>query len=138
MKYSIGKDIGIDDVTDFYYTYSSSAYPPEYQRYRFYVEDGQYCFYHEKREGDSWPLREKDITISGTRILSEEEWQRFFEHLAGGTVQKRSEDVVDGDAGPWTYLYWKKDKGKYQEFHFASWGDRIAFEEYCDSLLEQE
>ncbi|MBR4421912.1 MAG: hypothetical protein IKS69_05215, partial [Erysipelotrichaceae bacterium] len=36
MKYSVGKDIGIEDVTDFYYTYSSSAFPPEYQRYRFY------------------------------------------------------------------------------------------------------
>ena len=137
MKYSVGKDIGIEDVTDFYYTYSSSAFPPEYQRYRFYVEDGKHYFYHEKREGDTWPLREDHITICGTRILSDEEWQSFFEHLQGGTVQKRNEDVVDGDAGPWLYLYWKKDQGKYQEFSFASWNDRKAFEEYCIHLTEQ-
>ena len=37
---TVGRDIKIDDITEFYYTYSSSTNPPDYQRYRFYVEDG--------------------------------------------------------------------------------------------------
>ena len=137
-KKTVGKDILSDDITDFYYTYDTSTYPPEFQRYRFYVEDGRYYFYHEKREGDHWPLREEDITISGTKELTQEEWDTFFTYLSGGTVQKRNDDVVDGDAGPWLYLYWKNDHGKVQEFSFVSWGDEKEFEQYCIALKEAQ
>ena len=137
-KKTVGKDILSDDITDFYYTYDTSTYPPEFQRYRFYVEDGRYYFYHEKREGDHWPLREEDITISGTKELTQEEWDTFFTYLSGGTVQKRNDDVVDGDAGPWLYLYWTNDHGKVQEFSFVSWGDEKEFEQYCIALKEAQ
>ena len=62
---TVGADIGQEDVTEFYYTLSSSTDPPRYQRYRFFLEEGRPFFYHEKREGDHWPLRESDITVSG-------------------------------------------------------------------------
>ena len=48
-KKTVGKDILSDDITDFYYTYDTSTYPPEFQRYRFYAEDGRYYFYHETK-----------------------------------------------------------------------------------------
>ncbi|MBR4462865.1 MAG: hypothetical protein IKS51_09825 [Erysipelotrichaceae bacterium] len=134
-KKIVGKDILSDDITEFYYTYDASTYPPDYQRYRFYAEDGRYYFYHEKREGDHWPLREEDITVSGTKELTQEEWNHFFESLCGGIVQNRDDDVVDGDAGPWLYLYWKNDRGKLQEFSFASWEEEKDFEQYCLELM---
>ncbi len=133
---TVGRDIGSEEITDFYYTYSSSTYPPDYQRYRFYAENGQHYFYHEKREGDHWPLTEDDITVSGSKVLSDEEWNRFFGYLSGGTVKNRNEDVVDGDAGPWLYLYWKNDHGTMQEFAFASWNILKEFEQYCIDLMQ--
>lgn len=136
-KKTVGKDVRSEDITDFYYTYSSSTYPPDYQRYRFYVEDGNCYFYHEKREGDHWPLTEEDITLSGTKELSAEEWNEFFAYLAGGMVQNRSDDAIDGDAGPWLYLYWKGDHGTMQEFTFASWEKEKEFEAYCLKMMEQ-
>ena len=69
----VGVDIAAEDITEFFYTYSSSTYPPDYQRYRLYKENGIYKFYHEKREGQDWPLTEAHITISGSVELSEEE-----------------------------------------------------------------
>ncbi|MBQ6560076.1 MAG: hypothetical protein IJL85_04510 [Erysipelotrichaceae bacterium] len=136
-KKTVGKDIKQEDITEFYYTYATSTFPPDYQRYRFYVEDGVHYFYHEKREGEHWPLEEDDITVCGTKELTEEEWNAFFECLSGGTVQKRSDDVVDGDAGPWFYLYWKNDHGDLQEYRFASWDDEKAFEEFCIRLMNR-
>ena len=132
----VGKDIKFDDINDFYFTYSSSTNPPEFQRYRFYKEDDRYYYYHETREGDHWPLTEADITVSGIKELSKEETDRFFEYLKNGTVKAREESTDSGDSGPWMYLYWKNDKGKYQEFSFASYDIQRAYENYCISLKE--
>ena len=137
-KKIVGRDILSGDITDFYYTYDASTYPPDFQRYRFYVEDDRFYFYHEKREGDHWPLTEDDVTVSGSKELSQEEWNAFFEYLSGGTVQKRADDVTDGDAGPWLYLYWKNDRGEIQEFSFASWEKEKEFEQYCIGLMDKQ
>ncbi len=131
---TVGTDVRMDDVTDFYYTYSTSTAPPHYQRYRFYVDGRKYLFYHETREGGGWPQTEKDITESGSRPLSKAEWAEFFECLKGGMVENRKEHLEDGDAGPWLFLYWKDDHGKCQEFFFASPAARFAFEELCARL----
>ena len=45
----VGADIAAEDITEFFYTYSSSTYPPDYQRYRLYKENGKYKFNHQKR-----------------------------------------------------------------------------------------
>ena len=134
---TVGRDIKIDDITEFYYTYSSSTNPPDYQRYRFYVDDGKYMFYHEARKGDHWPLTEDDITVSGKVELTEEQWKAFFELLNNGKVKKREEHLESGDPGPWLYLYWNGDKSKYQKFSFASLAERSAFEELCEELASR-
>ena len=133
----VGTDITIGDVTEFYYTVSTSTNPPHYQRYRFYVEDGKYMFFHEKREGDHWPLTEDDATVTGTVELTEAEWEEFFGCLRGGTVVKRTESLDSGSSGPWLYLYWDGDKSKYQEFSFASLAERAAFKELCEKLASR-
>ena len=66
---TVGTDVKMPDITEFYFTYSSSTYPPEFQRYRFLVKNGAHLFHHEKREGNHWPLTEKDITVTGTKEL---------------------------------------------------------------------
>ena len=48
---SVGKQISKDKFKEFYYTYSTTVNPPEFQRYRFYMEDGKVFFYHEKERG---------------------------------------------------------------------------------------
>ena len=133
----VGTDVKLESVTEFYYTYSTSTDPPQYQRYRFYTEDGKRFFFHEKREGDHWPLTEDDATVAGTVELTEAEWEAFFDCLKGGTVKKREENLDSGRAGPWLYLYWNGDKSKYQEFTFASYGARCDFEELCEGLASR-
>ncbi|MBR5345418.1 MAG: hypothetical protein IK127_06295 [Clostridia bacterium] len=133
---TVGTDVADEDITDFYFTCSTSTYPPEYQRYRFYVEDGKKLFFHEAREGGGWPQAEEDITLSGTVELSEEDWAAFCACLRGGTVRPRSDEVLDGDSGPWTYLYWTGDGGIDQEFSFASYAKAKEFEELCFSLAQ--
>ena len=134
---TVGTDVALSDVTDFYYTYSTSTDPPHYQRYRFYVDGQKYIFYHETREGGGWPQTEKDITDSGSRQLSEAEWAEFFACLKGGTVENRKEHLESGNAGPWLFLYWKGDRSKCQEFTFASPAARFAFEELCVRLKKE-
>ena len=134
----VGKDIKIEDISDFYFTWSGSSYPPDFQRYRFYAEDGKHYFYHETREGDHWPLTEDDVTVSGTKELTEEEWTRFFELLQGSSVRKREDSGESGSNGPWLYLYWKGDRSKYQELSFPSWESRDVFEAYCIQLKETQ
>jgi len=133
----VGTDVKPGDVTEFYYTYSTSTDPPHYQRYRFYTEDGKRYFFHEKREGDHWPLTEDDATVTGTVELTDAEWDTFFDCLKGGTVKKREENLDSGGAGPWLYLYWNGDKSKYQEFTFESYGARRDFEELCQKLASR-
>ncbi|MBQ6660354.1 MAG: hypothetical protein IJM57_02860 [Lachnospiraceae bacterium] len=133
-KRIVGKDVTAEEITDFYFTYSSSTNPPEFQRYRLFVESGQHFFYHETREGDHWPLTEDDITVSGTVLLSEEQWKEFTGLLIGGTVREREDSAESGSSGPWLYLYWKRDRGKYREFSFADRNTENAFEERCVAL----
>ena len=83
---TVGREIRESDITEFYYTLSGSTYPPYYQRYRFYIENGQLWFYHEKREGNRWPLQEEDITVSGKKALSADEKKTWYQCLEGGTV----------------------------------------------------
>ena len=133
----VGTDVTMEDITEFYYTYATSTYPPDYQRYHFYVKDGSYLFYHEKREGRHWPLTEKDVTVSGTKNLSPEEWEIFFSCVNGGKVEKRKEHLESGGSGPWLYLYWKGDKSKIQEYSFANLGKKTSFEEFCVKLARE-
>ena len=135
---TVGTDIVIGEVTEFFYTLSASTYPPHYRRYRFYRENGGAFFYHEKREGDHWPLREEDVTVSGTRELTEAEWSAFFDLIRDGIVKKREEHLEDGDAGPWLYLYWKGDRSEWQEYSFPSRKALSAFEDFCAALAERD
>ena len=132
----VGKNITVEDITKFYYTEASSTNPPNYQRYRFYVDNGKYMFYREKREGNSFPLTEKDISLTDTKELSEQEWSAFCNCIIGGKVSKRTENTESGNSGPWTYLYWKGDRSKYQEYEFESPEKAAEFEEMCKELSE--
>lgn len=133
---TVGKKISVEDITEFYYTEASSTNPPYYQRYRFYVDNGKYVFYREKREGNSFPLTEKDISSTDTKELSEQEWSAFCNCIIGGKVSKRTENTESGNSGPWTYLYWKGDRSKYQEYEFESPEKAAEFEEMCKELSE--
>lgn len=135
---TVGTDIVIGEVKEFFYTLSASTYPPHDQRYRFYRENGGTFFYQEQREGDHWPLREEDVTVSGTRELTEAEWSAFFDLIRDGTVKKREEHLEDGDAGPWLYLYWKGDRLEWQEYSFPSRKALSAFEDFCAALAERD
>ncbi len=134
--YVVGEHIPFDSVTDFYYTISATTFPPHYQRYRFFVEDGEYKFFHETREGDHLPLTESDATVSETIPLNKEQWQAFLDCVAGGTVIARQEHLESGDSGPWLYLYWTGDPGDVQEFEFASVNARFSFEALCEELRD--
>ena len=133
---TVGTEISADDITDFFYTRSTSTDPPFYRQYRFYAEDQKKFFFHETREGGGWPQTEQDITASGTVELTEADWAAFFSCLAGGNADRRSEDILDGDDGPWTYLYWTGDEGEYQEFSFASPEKQLAFENLCSRIVQ--
>ena len=127
----VSQNTYFNGFTDFYYTYDASTNPPHYQRYRFYVEDGKYFFYHETREGGGWPQTEEDITVSGTVELTEEDRNTFFSCLEGGTIKDPNDDLSDGDTGPCTYIY--RGNGQ-EEYEFPSYAARVAFEEYCEGL----
>lgn len=130
----VGKTIKEDDFKEFYYTYSTTVNPPEFQRYRIYTDNGRKMFYHEKREGDKVFLTEEDITVSGKVELTEQEWNTFWDCLSGGTVENRKESVTSGNPGPWLYLYWNGDRNKCQEFTFADAEKKAKFEEFCVKL----
>lgn len=131
---TVGKAVTEDNFTEFYFTYSNTVNPPEFQRYRFYTEDGKKMFYHEKREGDKVFLTEEDITVSGETELTEEEWDTFWNCISGGTVKKEKESTTSGGSGPWLYLYWNGDKNKYREFTFETPEKEGEFEEFCAEL----
>lgn len=132
----VGKKITEDKFKDFYYTYSTTVNPPEFQRYRFYKEDGKNFFYHEKREGNNVFLTEEDITVSGTKELSEDEWETFWNLIDGGSVRKRRENANAGNGGPWLYLYWDGDKDVCQEFTFKEYETVYDFEAFCEELVK--
>ena len=134
---TVGDEIAAADVTEFYYTVAGSTNPPDYQRYRFSVEDGRYLFYHETRAGDHWPLTEADITVSGSKELTAAEWAEFWALLDGGQVRSREDDASAGGSGPWLYLYWQGDRDRYQQFSFADAGRLAAFEDFCRALSEE-
>ena len=128
----------MEDITDFYYTEENINYDAFYQRYRFYVEDGKYYFFHETRErkDDYGPCTEEDTTLTGTIELTEDQWSGFAGLVEGGKVRSREESADAGGSGPWLYLYWKDDKGKYQQFSFASYAKEKEFTEFCLSLIK--
>lgn len=132
---TVGKTIKEEDFKEFYYTYSTTVNPPEYQRYRIFIKNGKRMFYHEKREGDSVFLAEEDITVSVETELSPEEWAIFWRLISGGTVKKRKDNVTSGGSGPWLYLYWNGDLNKYQEYKFADAEKEAEFEEFCAKLV---
>lgn len=132
----VGSDIVFEDIRDFYYTYSTSTYPPEYQRYRFYQENGRKYFFHESRQDGDWPQTEEDVTVNGTLELSEETWAVFCDCLSGGAVKPPSDEILDGDAGPFMVLYLAHDEGENSEFSFASTEKMYRFEELCSTLAE--
>lgn len=134
------RKIPIEDITEFYFTRENINYNAFYQRYRFYTEDGGYLFDYEIREkpGEYGPTAEKDITKNGMLALSAEERETFFSFLKEGTVSARKDSGESGDAGPWTFLYWKNDKGKYQVFDFPSYDTRARFEEFCSALTQKD
>ena len=136
--YVAGVDFAPEEITEFYYTVSTSTFPPHYQRYRFYKEDGAYKFFHETREGDHLPLTETDATVSGTIELSGDQWSDFLVLLVGGKVIERQEHPESGNSGPWLYLYWTGDKGKIQEFSFVSLSTQSDFEALCERLAGNE
>ena len=135
---TVGKNITHEDITEFWYTESSSAYPPDFQRYHFYRENEDWLFYHEKREGNVWPLTEAYITDSGTLVLNEKQKSELFELVDHGTVRKRSENTSAGSGGPWLYLYWKKDRSLEQEFSFESLRKQNDFVLFCEKLKDEE
>jgi len=128
---TVGKTIKEDDFKEFYYTYATTVNPPEFQRYRIYMESGKRMFYHEKREGNKVFLTEEDITVSGETELSAQEWEVFWNCISGGSVKNRKESTDSGQSGPWLYLYWNGDRNKCQEFTFADLERANAFEEFC-------
>ena len=138
QEMTFGADIGEDQFREFYYTFDSSAYPPDWQRYHFSAEDGDLLFHHETRKGTSWPLTEDDIIQAGTFPLSEDEAAAFFSLLDGGTVHAREEHLETGDAGPFLYLYWDGDEGTVQEFSFPDVSARLAFEAFCEDLKARD
>ena len=131
---TVGTEISPETITDFYWTYDAPIDPPVYLRYHFRAADGAYTFTREVREGDHWPLTEADITASDTRTLTEEEWAAFLGLLLGGTVTKPEDNLLDGDAGPWTYIDWAGDQDGYRAFSFPTGDDSLTFEAFCETL----
>lgn len=137
---TVGTDIDVNDITDFYYTEENINYDAYYQRYRFYVEDGRHMFFHETRErrNDYGPCTEEDTTLTGTIELTDDQWGTFTGLVSGGMVRAREESADSGSSGPWLYLYWTGDKGKYQMFSFASYENEKKFEDFCLSLAPKQ
>lgn len=135
-SFAVGKKIQNGDITAFYYTVASSTNPPEYQRYKCFVEDGQYKLFHEKREGDHFPLTEQDATVTGAVTLTDAQWNDFLSTLQGGKVVARSESTDAGSKGPFLYLYWKGDRDKYQAFTFESPEQMQTFVRLCETKVQ--
>lgn len=94
---TVEKAVREDVFQEFYYTYATTVYPPEFRRYRIYTENGKKLFYHETREGDTVFLTEEDITVSGEMELTPAEWETLWGCLSGG---HRGESQGEHDHGP--------------------------------------
>ena len=135
---TVGTDIPAAEITEFYCTTATSTNPAYWRQYRFYMEGEQWRFFHETRQGSQWPLTGADtVTDCGARKLSQQEYEQFAESISGGSVTKRTENADSGSRGPWFYLYWKGDKGKYQQFAFADYTAQQNFEQLCAELAAQ-
>ena len=135
---TVGTDIPAAEITEFYCTTATSTNPAYWRQYRFYMEGEQWWFFHETRQGSHWPLTGADtVTVCGARKLSQQEYEQFAESISGGSVTKRTENADSGSRGPWLYLYWKGDKGKYQQFAFADYTAQQNFEQLCAELAAQ-
>ena len=135
-EYVVGDEVTREQMKEFWFTRSGSTNPPTFQRYEILCEDGKWFLYHEKREGDHWPLEESDVTVSGKIELTTEECDKIWEMLSGGKVMRRKESTEAGGAGPWLYLYWKEDAAdsemsEFQEYYFESYAKQQEFEEWC-------
>lgn len=134
----VGTDVPLEQTTEFYWTYATSTFPPTYQRYHFYSDANGWLFYHERREGERFPLTEEDVVASGTLRLSDKDRANLFAALTDGTVRAREDAPTSGGSGPWTYLYWTGDRTVYQAFEFASRDRADAFQALCNALTERE
>lgn len=135
----LSDETGMDEIVDFYHTYEWDGFNAEYQRYRFYVEDGRHMFFHETRKVHNTygPATEKDVTAKGTRELTEEEWRNFLAFLDCGKLSKPEESVLDGDSGPWLYAYRQEKNGVVRyAFDFTPRDGLLAFEDFCEGLAK--
>ena len=135
----VGTDIKKEEIIDFYYTEENINYDAFYQRYRFYVENDKFKFFHETRErkDDYGPCTAADATLTGTIELTDDQWAQFYDLINGGTVRAREESAESGGTGPWLYLFWTNDKSKYQEFSFSSYEKQTEFVDLCISLIPE-
>ena len=78
----------------------------------------------------------KSLRQNISLALSDEDWNEFCSCVSGGSVTKRKESFESGGSGPWTFLYWKRDKGDWQVFSFADLDRQYAFKKLCDRLTE--
>lgn len=131
---TVGSVVKTEDINEFYYTVDESTYPPQFFRYYFHKENGQWMFHFEKREADHWPLREDDVTESCDISLSDEERDEFFSYIENGKITKRSDEPLDS-SGPYLFIYWNGDKGDSQVYHFENYGKQKNFESFCSSLI---
>lgn len=139
LRFTVGKSIPDSSVTEFYYTFYKTGENAYYLRYHFYKDAGEYCFQYEIREKEGAGfLSEEDVTCSETVLLNEAQWKTFLDTINGGTVKKRSENPDAGSSGPWTYLYWQSDAGKYQEYSFSEEEKEHAFITLCKELAGKE
>ena len=140
IKMSDGSEISDGDIAEFVYTFDHIGYNAEYQRFRFYTENGKHMFFHERREirGDYGFASEKDVTRKGDFQLKQNEWQSFCSFLQNGEIRQRNDEPVDGDDGPWMYIYLKNSDSRGQEFYFADLQTRGSFEDFCESLAKKK
>ena len=91
------RNIPVQDITEFYYTYENINFNAFYQRYHFYVDGERYMFHHETREkpnGYGWTT-EEDITKSGTFELSPEHAEGRNDKCQNGIYCVRFLGAVD-------------------------------------------
>lgn len=138
VRLSDGTEFKDSDILEFYYTYDRSGYNAEYQRYRFYSENGKHMFDHDHRQirNDYGFAYEARPDRKGTFALKDDEWEEFCGFLQDGEISQRNDEPLDGDSGPWMYLYLDGYDSEGLVFAFASADTQLSFEEFCDSLAD--